>query len=94
MDISGIKFPRTVQEILYDYQQGILKSEPREQSGESRAPGGTSGFSDPRQWGTKVSAATRKDGPCPAHRAGVVAERSGFARRRARRTVTGGESNR
>ena len=32
MDISGIKFPRTVQEILHDYQQGILKSEPREQS--------------------------------------------------------------
>ena len=94
MDISGIKFPRTVQEILYDYQQGILKSEPREQSGESRTPGGTSRFSDPRQRGTEISTATRKDGPYPAHRADVVAERSRFARRRARRTVTEWESNR
>jgi hypothetical protein len=94
MDISGIKFPRTVQEILYGYQQGILKSETREQSGESHTPGGMSRFSDPRKRGTKVSAATRKDGPCPAHRADVVAERSGFARRRARRTVTKWESSR
>jgi hypothetical protein len=94
MDIAGIKFPRTVQEILYEYQQGILKSETREQSGERRTPGGRSGFSDSRQRGTKGSAATRKDGPCPAHRADVVTERSRFARRRARRTVTVGESRR
>jgi hypothetical protein len=94
MDISGIEFPRSVQEIMHDYQQGTLKSETTEQSGESRTPGVASGFSDPRKRGTKMSAATQKDGPCPAHRVYVVAERSRFARRRAKRTVTKWESNR
>ena len=42
MDIAGIIFPRSVQEILYDYQQDILKSEIREPSGESYTPRGTS----------------------------------------------------
>ena len=58
MDIAGIQFPRTVQEILHDYQQGILKSETSEQPGERRTPGGTSGLSDPRKRGTNVAAAT------------------------------------
>jgi hypothetical protein len=80
--------------ILYDYQQDILKSEISEQSSERRTPGGTRRFSDPRMWGTKVSAVQHKNGPCPAHRADVVAERFGFASRRARRTVTVRESNR
>ena len=49
MDIAGIQFPRTVQEILHDYQQGILKSETSEQPGEHRTPGGTSGLSGDHQ---------------------------------------------
>ena len=60
MDISGIKFPRTVQEILHDYQQGILKSEPREQSSERRTPEGTSGSQTPASGGLRCPRLYRK----------------------------------
>jgi hypothetical protein len=94
MDISGIKFPRSVQEILRDYQQGILKGKTREQPGEKRTPAVARRLSEPHKQGTNGSAAQQKEGPCPADRPYVVAERARFASRGARRTVTVGESNR
>jgi hypothetical protein len=60
MDISRIPFPRTVQEILHDYQQGILKSEPREQPGDSRTPAVVIGLSDARRKGATLPAAIKK----------------------------------
>lgn len=38
MNRSGIKFSRTVQEILHDYQLGILKSESQERVAYQESP--------------------------------------------------------